>query len=305
MTGIRGLIAATFTPMHRDGSLALDRLPDALDRAIERGVEGFYVCGSTGEGPSLSVEERMQVAAASVEATRGRVPVIVQVGTNALPEARALAEHARAIGADAISATPPTYFKPDSSDTLIDSLAHVVEPAGGLPFFYYHIPAISGVQIDAPTFLPAAAAKIAGVAGIKFSSPALHEVAAIDRDRFTVLFGVDEMLLAGLSIGAHGAVGSTYNHTAPLAQEIVAAHARGAMDLARRLQTRYTEIVREIVQPRSLPSLKAAMAVCGLDLGPVRLPLHALDEAEYAGLLARIDAIGASAEFTRSLAPTT
>ncbi len=301
MTGIQGLIAATFTPMHADGTLALERLPDALDQAIERGVEGFYVCGSTGEGPSLSVDERMRVAAASVEATRGRVPVIVQVGTNALPEARALAEHARSIGADAISATPPTYFKPHDADTLVDVLAHVVEPARGMPFFYYHIPAISGVQVDAPTFLPAAAERIAGVAGIKFSSPALHEVAAIDRDRFTVLFGVDEMLLAGLAMGAHGAVGSTYNLMAPLAREILRAHDDQDMHRARTLQDRYTAIVRTLVLPRSQPSLKAAMAFRGVDMGPARLPLRALSAAESADLEGRLTALGALDEFARPL----
>ena len=90
MPFIRGLIAATFTPLHDDGTLNLGRVPDIAERLIDRGVQGFYVCGSTGEGPSLSTEERAATAEAYVRAAAGRVPVIVQVGHNALSDARSL-----------------------------------------------------------------------------------------------------------------------------------------------------------------------------------------------------------------------
>ena len=160
MPPIHGLIAATFTPMHDDGRLRLDRVPEMVDRLVARGVEGLYVCGSTGEGPLLSGAERRAVAEAFVRASAGRVPVVVQVGHNSLVEARDLAEHAHAIGADAISATPATYFKPKTLADVVDGIEAVAGGAPGLPFFYYHIPPITGVEVDVAELMIVAAARV-------------------------------------------------------------------------------------------------------------------------------------------------
>lgn len=282
MPFIRGLIAATFTPMHDDGTLNLQRVPDIAERLIDRGVQGFYVCGSTGEGPSLSTEERATTAEAYVRAAAGRVPVIVQVGHNALSDARSLAAHARDVGADALSAMSPNYFKPADLDTLVDVLAHVQEPGGGLPFFYYHIPAFTGVPVDVSALLQRLDGRVPALAGAKFTSPEVHEFMAVDRDRFDVLFGVDEMLFAGMASGAHGAVGSTYNLLAPLALRIMNAVERGEMEEGRTAQETYARHVRTLVEPRGLPAIKAAMRLAGMDAGPVRLPMKRLsgDELE-------------------------
>src|SRR3954451_5963504 len=102
-----GLVAATFTPLRADGSLNLGLIPTIVDRMGRDGVAGLYVLGSTGEGVSLTSRERTAVAESFVEAARGRMPTIIQVGHNSVAEARAFAEHAQRIGADAISAMPP------------------------------------------------------------------------------------------------------------------------------------------------------------------------------------------------------
>ena len=113
---LTGLIAATYTPFREDGSVNLDLIPAMIDYMIESGVSGFYVCGSTGEGESMSVEERKQVAQASVSATKGRLPVVVQVGHNSVESACELARHAAEVGADAISTLPPpTSNRPAST----------------------------------------------------------------------------------------------------------------------------------------------------------------------------------------------
>ena len=105
-TRLRGLLAATYTPFAPDCSLALEDVPPLVERLLADGVGGLYVCGSTGEGVSLSTAERKQVAEAFVAAAAGRVPVVVQVGHNSLAEACDLAAHAQAVGADASSAMP-------------------------------------------------------------------------------------------------------------------------------------------------------------------------------------------------------
>ena len=126
---LRGLIAATFTPFEPDGAVNLRRIKPIIDAVIAQGANGLYVCGSTGEGPLLSTAERLRVAEASVQAAAGRVPVVIQVGHNSIEEARQLAAHAQRIGAAAVSATPPGYFKPDSLDSLIDCVARIAAGA--------------------------------------------------------------------------------------------------------------------------------------------------------------------------------
>jgi N-acetylneuraminate lyase len=272
---LRNLVAATFTPFREDGSLHLDRVQPVIDRVLAQGASALYVCGSTGEGPLLTTEERKAVAKAHVEAAAGRVPVVIQVGHNSIVEARELAKHAQAIGADAISATPPTYFKPDSMDNFIACLAEVAAGAPKLPFYYYHIPVLSGVKFDMLDFLRLGRGRIPSLRGIKFSDPNLHEmIACVEHDQgaFDILFGVDEMLLAGFAFGARGAVGSTFNFAAPLYLKIIAAFERGDMAEAQRLQSLSAQMVRVIVGHGGRGGLKATMAMIGADCGFSRLP---------------------------------
>ena len=172
---LRGLIAATFTPFRADGALDVKRIKPSIEAVLAQGANGLYVCGSTGEGPLLTTAERQQVAEASVKAARGRVPVVVQVGHNSIEEARELAAHAQRIGADAVSATPPGYFKPDTLESLVDCTARIAAGAPRLPFYYYHIPVLTGVRFDMVGFLRRGGPRIPTLRGIKFSDPSLHE----------------------------------------------------------------------------------------------------------------------------------
>ena len=115
-----GIIPAVFTPMNKDGSVNLDLITKLVDHYLSDQVEALYVCGSTGEGPLLTTEERIATAKAYIQATAGKIPVIVQVGHDSLAEACKLANHAQTAGADAMSAVPPSYFKIPSLNILVD-----------------------------------------------------------------------------------------------------------------------------------------------------------------------------------------
>src|SRR5690606_14041772 len=121
--------------------------------------------GSTGEGPSLSGSERKQLAEAFVEASAKRLKVFVHVGHNSLEEARELAAHAQQIGADFVSATPPAYFKINTTRALADSLAMIASGAPELPMFYYHIPSLTGVGLDMVELLQISEKTIPTLAG--------------------------------------------------------------------------------------------------------------------------------------------
>lgn len=292
---LRGLVAATFTPFQADGALNLRRIKPVIDAVIAQGATGLYVCGSTGEGPLLTTAERLRVAEASVRAAAGRVPVVIQVGHNSLAEARAIAAHAQQIGADAISATPPGYFKPDSMENFIACIGQVAGGAPKLPFYYYHIPVLSGVRFDMVEFLRLGGPRIPTLRGIKFSDATLHEMLAcveFDGGRFDILFGIDEMLLAGLAFGARGAVGSTYNFAAPLYRRIIAAFERGDLAEARRLQSHSAEMVRIILGNGGRGGLKAAMALIGADCGASRLPTVTCTAAQREKMKAELTARG-------------
>ena len=204
---ITGLVPATFTPMHEDGSLNLAQAGPIVEHLVAKGVSALFVCGSTGESASMTTEERKAMATAYVAAAAGRVPVIVHVGHTSLADARDLASHAQQIGAAAIAALPPFYVKPASVDVLVQCMAQIAAAAPDLPFYYYHIPGLTGVNLDMVAFLRQGAERIPTLAGIKYSSPTLYEFQAclaFDGGRYNMLFGVDEMLLSGLASGAHG-----------------------------------------------------------------------------------------------------
>ena len=292
---LTGLIAATFTPLRADGAIHFELIPPMVDRLVEEGISGLYVCGSTGEGVSLTAGERATVAEAFVDAAAGRIPVVIQVGHNSLAEARGLAANAAAIGADAISATPPIYFKPKSLDNLIDCLAEITSGAPDLPFYYYHIPSVTGVPVPIPEFLLKASPRLPSLVGVKFSHTTvfeMQEAIALDDGRFNLLFGSDEMLLSGLCGGAHGAVGSTYNFAAPLYNRIIQAYNAGNMPAAQALQLHAVEMVSVIVRHGGNPALKAVMGLTGMDCGPSRLPQITLRPEQAAALREDLAAIG-------------
>ena len=292
---ITGLVPATFTPLHPDGSLNLAVVAPMVEHLIREGVTGLYVCGSTGEGVSLAREERMAATEAFIAAARHRIPVVVQVGHNSIAEARLLAAHAQSAGAEAISATPPSYFKPPTLAALVDTMAEIAAAAPGLPFYYYHIPGMTGVTPNVAAFLRDGSARIPSLVGVKFSHTAVFDMQAalaVEDGRYNLLFGSDEMLLSGLCGGAHGAVGSTYNFAAPLYNRIIAAYTACDMPTAQRLQAHAVEMVNVLVRHGGLPAIKAVMSFLDLDCGPVRLPLVALTQAQQQALHEDLAAIG-------------
>lgn len=292
---LTGLIAATYTPMHEDGSLALERVPAMVERLERAGVAGLYICGTTGEGMSLSGDERRAVAEAYVRAAAGRLPTIVQVGHNSSVEARALAAHAQQIGADVISAAAPSYFKANSPEVLADCMAQIAVGAPQLPFYYYHIPAFTGLALDMVTFLPLAAERIPNLVGMKYTAPTVFEFHAcleLASDRFDCVWGCDEMLLSALAVGARAAIGSTYNIAAPLYRQIMDAFARGDLAEAQRFQWLSVWMVRTINRHPFHPAMKRILKMQGIPCGPCRLPLPPITPEQVESLRRDLKALG-------------
>ena len=290
-----GLIPATYTPLTPDLAVDLAAIPPLVEQLIADGVCGLYVCGSTGEGVSLSSGERRQVAEAFIAATRGRVPVIVHVGHDSLAEATALAAHAAKIGADATSAMPPCYFAIRDAAMAVDCAAAVAAAAPNLPFYYYHIPVMTGVAIDVVDFLKQAGDRIPNLAGVKYTANTLHEFQeciALEGGRFEMLSGYDELLLPGLAVGARAAVGSTFNVATPLYARLIAAFDAGDLDRARREQLRAVAMIRVLMRFPFHPAMKAVLEMIGTPCGHCRPPLPKLSRTDEERLRESLESIG-------------
>ncbi len=284
MNKIEGLIAATFAAFHEDGSLNLALVPTIVDRMINDGLTGIYICGTNGEGPNLTTEERMEVAEAYVKAAQHRIKIFIHVGHSSIADSRLLGKHAQEIGADAISAVAAFYFKPGSVQNLVDCMAEIAAAAPKLPFYYYHIPTLTGVGMDMVNFLELGEVAIPNLAGIKYTASTLHEYQAClnyNKGKFDILFGFDEMLLGALAVGAKGAIGSTYTYAAPLYLSIIESFKRQQIEQTAALQLKSVEMVRCIVKYSPIPAQRAIMKMLGLDLGNCRLPLRSLTQSEY------------------------
>lgn len=292
---LTGLIAATYTPLNDDGSLRLDQVGPMVEHLLESGVTGLYVCGSTGEGMSLSGEERRAVAEAYVKAASGRVPVIVQVGHNSLVEARQLAEHAQDIGADVVSATCPSYFKVADVTSLVDCMSEVAGGAPGLPFYYYHIPILTGSTLNVVDFLRRGGDSITNLAGLKYTDTKLHEFqqcVELDDGRFDVVWGCDEMLLGAVATGSRGAIGSTYNIAAPLYRRVVDAFEGNDLPEARRLQSLSVSMIDTLNHFPFHAAMKAVLGMNGFNVGRCRLPQGRLSESDISTLRTELQSIG-------------
>lgn len=287
---LNGLIAATYTAFASDGALNLDEIDRQAAVLIGDKVTGAFICGTTGEGVSMTSRERMLVAERWRKAVSpGALKIIVHVGHNSFGEAMALARHAAEIGADAVSVSAPSFFKPSSVDDLLAYCLPVAKAAPALPFYYYEIPSMTGVHLPMTKFLEIGGRVIPNLAGIKFSSTdlaVLQECRDMENERYNLLFGCDEMLLAALALGIRGAVGSTFNYAAPLYHRLLAAFEMGDLAGARALQLKSVRMVNALQPYGVLAAGKAVMSFKGVQCGPVRPPLRPLDDAKHDELLA-------------------
>ncbi len=276
LTPLHGFVAATHTPFAGDGSLNLAIVEQQATHLLKNGINFAFIGGSTGESHSLTLAERRALATRWFEVVRGsELKVVVHVGSNCLAEARALAAQAAPLGASAIAALAPGYFKPRNLDALIACCADIAAAAPATPFYFYDIPALTGVNFSMPDFLAQSPSRIPTLAGIKFTNSDLLSFQLClrtDGGRFDIPYGRDEWILAALALGGKGAVGSTYNFAAPLYHRLLAAFGRGDLVAAQAEQFRSAQLVQLLASHGYLGAAKAVMKMLGVEVGPARLP---------------------------------
>jgi N-acetylneuraminate lyase len=278
---LHGLIAAPFTPMLGDGSLNLELIPAYYEMLKANKVNGAFICGSTGEGVSLSMEERKAVAEAWAFCTQNdsAFTVMTLLGGTSLADCKELALHAREVGLEAVSFTAPYYFKPASVEILAQCCEEIAAAVPDMPFYYYHIPVLTGVGFAMYDLLHAIDGRIPNFAGIKFTHEDFMDFLSCIRfknGKYNMLWGRDENMLPALALGTKAAVGSTYNYAAPLYNHLMEAFANGDLAKAQELQQQSIDMIRLLGKYGGMATGKAYMKIIGMDCGTFRLPIKNL-----------------------------
>lgn len=294
---IEGLIAAPFTPFDENNELNLDLIPGYYQSLKRNGVKGAFICGSTGEGVSLTFEEKIRVMKAWTIWTKGDEDFVLMMflgGTN-IKECQELAAIAEQEGVDAISFTSPYYFKPANVEQLAKCCQAVASAAPNTAFYYYHIPVLTGGNYAMLDLLAAVDGMIPTFRGIKYTHEDFMDFLSCmnyaDR-KYDMLWGRDENMLSSLVLGSKGAVGSTYNYAAPLYHQLIDAFEAGDFETANARQQLSIDMIRLLGKYGGIATGKAYMKLVDLDCGVFRLPVTNMDEASFTNFKNEVKALG-------------
>ena len=286
MVKLAGICPALVTPLASGGGVNVKVTERLIESLISAGVGGLYACGGTGEWLLLSPEVRRQMAEVAIAAAAGRVPVVVHIGAATTEQAVELARHAKASGADAISAVPPFYYGYPFTATV--EYYRAIATASGLPLYIYHIPGATGAALSPEELLELCAME--GIVGLKYSSHDLDFLSKLlamrDPDHVNVVSGPDELFLSCFALGVEGAIGTTYNFMPRLYIDIMQSAIRGELATARRLQYAANAVIRVLLPYGGIPATKAVLTMMGFDVGYCVPPMPAID-GEVAELLRR------------------
>jgi 4-hydroxy-tetrahydrodipicolinate synthase len=292
MTPITGSIVALVTPMHEDGSVDYPALRKLIDWHIAQGTDCIGVVGTTGESPTVDVEEHHEIIRVSVEQAKGRVPIMAGCGANSTAEAIELAKFARAVGANCQLQVVPYYNKPTQEGQYLHFKA-IAEAVGDLPMVLYNVPGRTVADLQHETVLRLA--NVPGIVGIKEATGNIERAQWLIRDvpkGFAVYSGDDPTAVALMLCGGQGNVSVTAN-IAPrqmhdLCKAAIAGDVRTAMEIQRKLMPVHRYL---FIEANPIP-LKWAMARMGLCGGTMRLPMTPLSPANEAAVEAALRASG-------------
>ena len=291
-TGVIVAMNSCYDAQDRVNAEAAARLARWL---VDKGVNGLYVGGGTGEGVLQSAEERKAILEAVVRECSGQTTVIAHVGAATTEDSVSLAEHAADIGADAISAIPPFYYS-YSEDAVKRHWLAIMDSAP-LPFIIYNVPAATGFSMSTELLREMCAdERLLGIKTTSFSTYELQQFKAIGGDNFHVFNGPDQQYLAGRVMGASGGIGGTYGAMPELFIAIEQAYLRGDIRAAQHWQVVVNRFITEIRELGLFGTIKELVRLRGIDCGLPRLPLARLNEQQVPRVHALYEEIMAEVE---------
>ena len=278
---IKGSIVAIVTPMREDGSLDLAAFRTLIDFHVEQGTDSIVVAGTTGESPTVNVEEHVLLIAEAVKHAAGRIPIIAGTGANSTTEAIELAAFSKKAGADASLSVVPYYNRPTQEGLYLHFKA--IAEAVDMPHILYNVPGRTVADMNNDTVLRLA--QISNIVGIKDATGNMERGSDLLRrvpENFAVYSGEDASTLALMLLGAHGAISVTANVAPKLMHEMCVAALNGEVARAREINFRLLELHRNLfVEANPIP-VKWAVSRMGLMKNALRLPMTPLSPTAYA-----------------------
>lgn len=274
---LKRIYSALLVPFHADESVDYDALRRLVRMQLSDGIEGFYCCGSSGEGLLLTLEERQKIVETVLDEVNGRVPVIAHTGTIRTADVITLAKHAQVAGCAAVSMIPPYYYKFTMGE-ICGYYEDVIAAVPEMPVILYNIPQFTGIEFSKQN-----AARLLdnpNIVGIKHTSNNLYSLERMSTaypDKL-IINGFDEQYLSALSAGANATVSTTANLFAPLFLAIRKAFDERRMEDARDLQRQLNDRVEALVAASIFPATKYGCTLRGADCGACRRPFAPLTQ---------------------------
>ena len=273
------LLTAMVTPFKQNGEVDFEQTTILIEHLIRNSSDGLVVAGTTGESPTLSVDEKMELFQHVVKVVKKRVPVIAGTGSNNTKASIRLTQEAEKAGADAVMLVTPYYNKP-SQEGIYSHFKAIAEQTS-LPVMLYNIPGRSVVKMNAETIIRLS--EIDNIVSLKEASGDLDQTAIIierTKDDFSVYSGEDSLTLPMLSVGANGTVSVASHIIGSEMKQMMEYFYRGEVDKAGRLHRKLLPVMNGLFSSPSPVPVKTALKLNGLDSGTVRLPLIPLNEQE-------------------------
>jgi 4-hydroxy-tetrahydrodipicolinate synthase len=289
---IEGIVTALLTPLTKDEQIKEDAYRQLIDFQINQGIQGFFPLGTAGEGMKLSLEKRKKAAEIVVDHTNGRVPVILHVGTQDTEMTLQLAKHAKDIGAEAIGAVGPFFYKPDTQGLI----QHYQRIGGAvdLPLFIYNNVDRQGYNIAPETFRQIAekTLQIAGLKDTSYNIEQMEDYVHMFGKDYTIIGAGDSIIFPIFAVGAAAHISMISNVFPKLTIQIYESTKRGDYKKAREIQFILNEL-RNIFKkgPYITPYKEAMKILYGIDLGTVSSPLRPMTNDEARVLKEGLDKI--------------
>ena len=286
----KGIMPAMITPIDAQGKLKRLSAEEIMKKELAAGVNGFYVNGATGEGLFLSESTRREMIETAIEVCKGRGKIINHVGAVDTQQALRLARHAGEIGCDAVSSLVPNYVNKYTTEQILDYSRRLHEESG-LPVLVY----CTSLVGSEPYAFMKRVMDVEGLIGCKFTLSdyySMHRITELNGGDINVINGPDEMLICGLTMGADGGIGSTYNLMPERFLNLYKAFGEGRFEDARRIQFEINKVIAVLLAHNCIAAIKEVFNRTGIDAGSVAYPGKVFDKEESALLIKELKEAG-------------
>ena len=286
----KGIMPAMITPFDDAGNLKAASARKIMEHELDMGVKGFYVNGATGEGLYLPEKTRMEMIETAMEVCKGRGAVINHIGAVDANSAIRLAKHAGELGCDAISSLVPNYVVSHTTDQVLDYYKRISD-ASGLPVLVY----CTSLLNDSPYEFMKKAINMGNVIGLKYTMPNyynMQQITLLNGGDINVINGPDESLICGLTMGADGGIGSTYNLMGAWYVELYDAFTAGDFQKAREMQFKINKVITVLLKHSCIAAIKEAFNIMGFDAGNISYPGKRFTAEQRAEFIADMNEAG-------------